>query len=113
MTTITLDVPDHVAVDLQRVQNRLPEILELGMKRLSPSEVYRYIFDFLASEPSDEAIATFRPMPAMESRLRQLIQQEREDKLSKAELQELDEYERIEHFIVMLKSGYWKRLVQA
>ncbi len=113
MTTITLDVPERIAEDLLRYKERLPEVLALGLNRLSPapSEVYRYVFDFLASEPKPSEILAFRPTPAMEQRLRQLVQREKEGDLSSSEKVELEEYERIEHFIVMLKGGHLTNLM--
>lgn len=113
MTTITLDVPEQIADDLLRHQDRISEVLELGLKQLTPApaEIYRYIFDFLFSEPKSSEILAFRPTPAMEQRLRQLVQREKDGEITDMERVELDEYERIEHFIVMLKSGHLNKLV--
>ncbi len=63
MTTITLEVPDELAQVIDPVQDRLPEILALGLARLSPlpANVYRYILEFLASEPTPAEITAFRP----------------------------------------------------
>jgi hypothetical protein len=41
----------------------------------------------------------------MQARLRYLLSQSSEGSLTPDELQELDEYERIEHLIIMLKAG--------
>ena len=41
----------------------------------------------------------------MQDRLRTLLIQSKADKLTPRELQELNEYERIEHLIVMIKAG--------
>jgi hypothetical protein len=113
MTTVTLEVPDELAQELDLVQDRLPEILALGLERLSPApaSVYRYILEFLAGEPTSAEIAAFRPSPEMEGRLQRLLQREGEGKLSPAEAKELDEYERIEHLIIMLKSGHLPQFV--
>lgn len=115
MTTITLEVSDELAQAIDPVQDRLPEILALGLGQLSPipANVYRYILEFLASEPTSAEIAAFRPTPAMEERLQKLVERERESKLSEAEVKELDEYERIEHLVLMLKSGHLSPFVRA
>ena len=108
MTIITLEVPDELAQAIDPVQDRLPEILALGLERLplAPANIYRYILEFLASAPTTQEIANFRPLPAMEERLRRLLARERENELSPLEAKELAEYEQIEHFIIMLKSGH-------
>ena len=67
MTTITLEIPDELAQAIHPVQDRLPEILALGLERMppAPASVYRYILAFLASAPTAQAIANFRPTPDM------------------------------------------------
>lgn len=114
MLTVTLEIPDDLAADVHQQQERLPEILALGLNRLPliPATVYQYIFDFLASEPNAEEIISFRPTQEMQQRLRSLLQRSADGALSPSEEAELDAYERIEHFIVMLKSGYLTELAK-
>jgi hypothetical protein len=68
-----------------------------------PVQVYRYILNFLTSQPTPEQIAAFRPTAEMQDRLRSLLARNQAGGLTPAEQQEIDEYERIEHLIVMLK----------
>ena len=70
MSTITLEIPDDLATEVHQQQERLPEILALGLNRLPPipASVYQYIFDFLANEPSAEEIISFRPTLEMQHR---------------------------------------------
>ncbi len=44
---------------------RLPELLQPAV----PAQIYRYIRDFLASNPTPEQIAEFKPTPEMQERL--------------------------------------------
>jgi hypothetical protein len=106
MQTITIDVPDALAERLATHKERIAEILALGLDELSPvpNEVYRYILTFLASNPSDEALLNFRPTPQMQDRMNILLAREKAHGLAALEQAELDEYERIEHFIVLLKA---------
>jgi hypothetical protein len=69
------------------------------------AHIYRYILNFLAGNPTPEQIAAFGPTPEMQERLRTLLARERAGELTGAELLELDEYERIEHLVIMLKAG--------
>ena len=86
--------------------DRLSEALALGLRQsVVPSEVYRDVLDFLTSHPMAAEIADFRPTTQMQERLRDLLDRSFGDRLTSAERQELDEYERIEHCVVMLKAG--------
>ncbi len=83
---------------------RLPDFLNNSP---TPTNLYRYILDFVASNPTPKQIAEFRPTPAMQERLKTLLER---DQLTASEQIELDEYERIEHIVVMLKAGHLKNL---
>ena len=49
---------------------RLPELLALSFQQPAVSgQIYRYIRDFLASNPTPEQIAEFKPTPEMQERL--------------------------------------------
>ncbi|MEM8643010.1 MAG: hypothetical protein AAGG51_29960 [Cyanobacteria bacterium P01_G01_bin.54] len=69
------------------------------------AQLYRYMLNFLASQPTPEQISEFRPTLEMQERLRYLLGRERDGELSADEYQELNEYERIEHLIIMLKTS--------
>ena len=106
MTTITIEVPDELAEALTRAGDRLPELLALSLQQPAlPAHIYRYIFDFLASQPTTEQIMAFGPTPAMTERLQTLLARQAAGEITPAEMAELDEYERIEHFMIMLKAG--------
>ncbi len=49
---------------------RLPESLALSLQQPAvPAQIYRYILDFLDSNPTPEQIAEFKPTPEMQERL--------------------------------------------
>jgi hypothetical protein len=106
MSTITIEVPEEIAELASKAGNRLPEILALGLKQPPLSaHIYRYILDFLASQPTVEQIAAFAPTPEMTNRLRTLLARKSAGEITPAEETELDEYERIEHLMIMIKAG--------
>ena len=106
MTTITLEVPDELAEALPRIGDRLPELLALSLQQPAlPVHIYRYILDFLASQPTAEQLAAFGPTPEMVERLQTLLARQAAGAITPAEMAELDEYERIEHLMVILKAG--------
>lgn len=106
MTTMTIQVPDELSEQLQSRRDQVPELLAIGLQKSPlPSEVYRYVLDFIASDPTPEQIAAFEPTPEMREKLRSLLARERMNETTPFEKAELDEYERIEHIVVMLKAG--------
>lgn len=115
MTTITLEVPDALADQLSQLGDRLPEVLMAGLSETTPlpAHIYRYVLDFLVSGPSPEQVAAFRPTQEMQLRLETLLARSHAGQLTPTEATELDEYERIEHLIVMLKAGNLPHLTGA
>jgi hypothetical protein len=106
MTPITLNLPDDLAEALQQQSDRLPELLALSLQQPAvPARTYQYILEFLASSPTPEQIANFRPTPEMCERLQTLLARSKAGILTLTENQELDEFSKIEHFIIMLKSS--------
>ncbi len=106
MATITLEVPEELSGQLGAMRDRLPELLALSLQQPPlAAHIYRSILDFLASNPTPEQIAAFGPTPEMQERLQLLLTRGKADILTLAEQAELDEYERIEHLMVLIKAG--------
>lgn len=105
MPVISIEVPVGLANRLQPVRKRLPELLEIGLRELSPrpTQVYSYIIEFLASGPTAAEVAEFGPTLEMQTRVSELLEKNRTDSLTEAEYVELDEYMRIEH-LMMIKA---------
>lgn len=114
MTTVTIEVPDELSDLVTQAGDRLPELLARSLREPTlPTHVYRYVLDFLASRPTPEQVATFGPTPEMTDRLRALLERESKGEITPAEKTELDEYERLEHLMVMIKSGNLQHLMGA
>lgn len=108
MVKITLEVPEELSEKLTQLGDRLPELLALSLEQPPlPSRVYQYtlVLDFLVSNPTSEQILAFRPTAEMQERMQTLLRRSKWGELNPTEQKELDEYERIEHLIVMLKTG--------
>lgn len=106
MATLTIEIPDDLMERLSPIRDELPELLQRCLDPVAlPSQVYRYVLDFLASQPTTEQLSAFRPTADMQARLTTLVEKARSEELTEPERQELAEYERIEHIIVMLKAG--------
>ena len=106
MTTITIEVSDELSERLSSEKARLPELLAQSLNQPPLSaKTYRYVLDFLASDPTPEQIAAFGPTPEMADRVRALLAKERINEITPAEQAELNDYEHIEHLVVMAKAG--------
>jgi len=103
---IVLEVPEELSEQLQQIGDRLPELLALSLQQPAvPAQIYRYIVNFLATNPTPQQIAAFSPTPEMQERLRTLLARERSGELTSAERIELEDYEQIEHLVILLKAG--------
>lgn len=87
MTTITLEIPDDLASQIDP---------------LHPA--YQEMIDFLASSPTPEQIIAHRPSALVQERLAELLEKNREDGLTEAEMAELDLYEQIDDLMSLLKA---------
>ena len=114
MPTITLDVPEQLSDQLAQVSDRLPELLALSLQQPPlTAHIYRYILNFLASGPTPEQIAAFRPTPEMQERMSILLIRNQAGELTAVEQAELDDYAQIEHLMIMIKAGSLPHLMSA
>lgn len=111
MATVTIEVPDELSELVTQAGDRLPELLAQSLKEPTlPAHVYRYVLDFLASRPTPDEVAAFGPTPEMTDRLRTLLDREGKGEVPSAEKAELDEYEKLEHLMVMIKRNNFHHL---
>jgi len=105
MVEITIEVPESLAERLAAVRDRLPEVLARALDASAPlpNEVYRYVLEFLASNPAPQAVVDFKLTPDMQDRVSELLGKNRAGQLTSAESAELDEYQRINRFVRKFK----------
>jgi hypothetical protein len=70
------------------------------------------VFDFLLSKPSPEAVIALRPSQEAQSRVRYLLDGNRNDSLTDSEKAELDMYLQLEHFVRQLKIRAQEKLAE-
>lgn len=113
MAKITIDIPEDVlnrltqnGNDEQILEQRFTDVLRLGLaNNTTSSDIYRYILNFLVSNPTPQQVLEFKPTASMQNRLKEILAKSSAGQLSESEQQELDDYEQIEHLIVLLKTG--------
>ena len=64
---------------------------------------YLEIIDFIARGTTPEALVAYRPSPAAEERLAELLRREKEETLTAVEKSELDHFLDLEHILRMAK----------
>lgn len=70
----------------------------------SQTILFDEILDFLASTPTPQAIIDFHPSDELQARASDLLDKNRDGQLSLTEQNELDEFQRMNHFMTMLKA---------
>jgi hypothetical protein len=106
MTTITLDIPDHLAPIVTELGDQLSLVLELGLSRLAPisTKAYSEAVTLLTQAPTPEAIIAFRFSEEIETRVSDLLDRSDEGNLSLAEEVELDRFGRLEEQLQLVKA---------
>jgi len=116
MTTITLEVPDELATQLNSIRDHLPALLyevlksrpgekTAGLLKSGASHpAYREMFDFLAAGPTPEQIIAHQPAADLQERVAELLDKNREEGLTEEEAAELDGYEQVDDLMSLLKA---------
>ena len=117
MTTITVEVPDELAAQLNIDAALLPkfvrEAIEAKLAKQSESSageasrrpLYQEIVDFLASGPTAEQIVDFKISESAQERLEDLLERNRESELAPEETTEMDRYLQFSHAMILLKAS--------
>ncbi len=106
MTRMTLEMPDELAERIRPLGVWLPALLELslvGFRTLAAATAAEVI-EFLAGEPSPAELLEYRASERAQERLRRLLVLNEAGRLGEAEHRELDELQKVEHIVVMLKA---------
>ena len=123
MAELTIHIPDDLADRLRPFQDRLPalltrltETLPAGPERQKegkelaaslPTDValaYAEVLEFLLTRPTLQNILAFKVSTPAQTRLRTLLDKNREDRLNTSEIAELDLYEQLEQLMILLKA---------
>ena len=113
---ITIQVPNTLGQQLQHFRERLPEILERGLRDMlaeKPGEFHdeSTIVELLTSQPTPEQVLAIRPSPELQARVSELLDQNKQGKLSRQEEAELERHLTLEHLVRLAKAHAYKQLV--
>ena len=106
MVEMTMQLPDDLAEKLRPLNGYLPTVLQLTLTgfRTLATETATEIVEFLATEPSAQQVLEYHVPERSQSRLQRLLTLNSAGLLGEAEQLELDELEKIEHILIMLKA---------
>jgi hypothetical protein len=112
---ITIRVPDTLGQQLQQLHDRLPEVLERGLRDVlaeetGPPHDERTIIAILTSQPAPEQVLAIRPSSELQSRASELQERNKHGTLTTQERTELDRYLLLEHMVRIAKANAYRRL---
>lgn len=115
---VTLDLPDDIVAQLQSFEDKLPQILELGLRELNAIAIEQFsgvaeVLEFLASLPTPEAIIALRPSEALQAQISTLLLKNRTVGLTPEEEQFWLGYQYLEHIVRMAKVRAFLMLKEA
>jgi hypothetical protein len=107
MATLTLNLPDKLAERLEPFSRWLPVILEISLLKLKTpaAETASELVDFLASNPSVQAVGGYHASQRAQERTNHLLALNRAGVLGEADKLELDEMMQLEQLVRTLKAG--------
>lgn len=112
---ITIRVPDDLGRQLERYRDRLPELLERGLRDVQVEDsadvdAAADVIAVLTSQPTPEQVLALRPSEAMQARVSELLRRSKTEGLSRAEESELDRYLYLEHLVRLAKARALEQL---
>jgi len=105
---LTVHVSEDLASRLRPVQDRLPQILELGLRELHAAppqfEGLGDVLETLAHLPRPQEVLALRPSPALQERISTLVDKQRTGRLSSDEERDWQNYQYVEHLVRIAKA---------
>jgi hypothetical protein len=118
MASITLSLPDELALQIRAQQQQLPRILELGLRELNASGQSGFngaadVLELLAGLPAPDTILHLRPSTRLSARVAELIEKSRAGEMTPFDEEEWERYEYLEHLVRMAKAAAQLKLALA
>lgn len=106
MVQMTMELPDELAARIRPLSTWIPTVLELSLVgfQTGAAATATEVIEFLSRGPTFEEVLAYHASERSQERLRRLLALSEAGLLKEAEHRELDELERIEHILVMLKA---------
>jgi len=110
MESITVSLPDDLASRIQAQPQRLPQILELGLRELDADAQSGFdgaadILELLAALPAPEEILKLRPSPRLAAWVSNMLEKSHNGPLTPKEEEDWERYEYLEHLVRTAKAA--------
>jgi hypothetical protein len=111
---ITIQVRDTLERHLQQLHDRLPEVLERGLRNVlaeetDPPHDEQALIAILTNQPAPEQVLAIRPSSELQSRTSALQECSKHRTLTTQERTELDRYLLLEHRVRIAKANAYPR----
>lgn len=115
MVQLTIEIPEELAFKLQPMQNRMTEIIELGLQAVQPIHygLYNEVIEFLVNGPLPQDILAFQPSKKSIERVTMLLNKNSTQGLTPSENNELDTYQQLDHFMTLIKAKARLQITQS
>jgi hypothetical protein len=115
---ITVEIPEQLGRELQPYRERLPELLERGLREIQsvPTTSFQDVEEIvrlLASQPTAEQILAIKPSANFQARVSDLLSRSKEGTLTRQEEAELERYLTLEHLVRVSKTHALEQLSAA
>ncbi|KYC39129.1 hypothetical protein WA1_34715 [Scytonema hofmannii PCC 7110] len=112
---VTFDLPDDFVAQLHPLEDKLPQILELGLRELNAIGQSEFsgvaeVLEFLTSLPTPEAIIALRPSKTLQAQISALLEKNHTVGLTPTEEQLWQGYQYLEHIVRMAKARAFVKL---
>jgi len=112
---ITIEVPNELARQVQRFRERLPEILDRGLREIlaerpSDSQDENAIMELLTSQPTPEQVLSIHPSSELRARISELLYRSKKGELGQQEEAELERHLTLEHLARLTKAHAHEQL---
>ncbi|MEP7010008.1 MAG: hypothetical protein ABJC13_06775 [Acidobacteriota bacterium] len=106
MTSVTLALSDDLAQRLRPLEPFLSTVLELSLVgfQTAAAATATEVIQFLSGDPSPKEILAYHASERTQERTRRLLALNQAGLLSEEERRKLDEFEKIEHLVRLLKA---------
>ena len=112
---ITLDLSEELVSRLNSIEDKLPQVIELGLRELNAGSKDGFngiaeVLEFLATLPTPEEIIALRPSETLQVQIGNLLEKHRESNLTDIEAQMWEQYQYLEHLIRKAKAKAYLKL---
>lgn len=114
---ITFDLSEELISRLNQIEDKLPQVIELGLRELNANPQNGFngvaeVLEFLATLPTPEEIVALRPSQELQIQISDLLEKHRNQGLTDTETRIWEQYQYLEHLIRKAKAKAYLKLKQ-